>query len=55
MKPQILDKIIHPDGREEVIAPEELRQLLSRNIQENRPYVECSCPGTASSQCPVIL
>jgi cell division protein FtsI/penicillin-binding protein 2 len=29
MKPQIIDKIIHPDGRVEEVQPEEVRQVVS--------------------------
>ncbi len=31
MKPQIIEKIIHDDGEEEVIAPQEVRQVISES------------------------
>jgi cell division protein FtsI/penicillin-binding protein 2 len=30
MKPQIVDKIVHPDGAEEIIAPREVRRVISQ-------------------------
>lgn len=31
MKPQVIDKIIHSDGREEEVKPEEVRRVISSN------------------------